>query len=43
MYVYIPFAFTASFLWAPPGATQFSVVREPTVATLVISFYTVAL
>ena len=37
------FAFTASFLWAPPVATQFSVVRAPPVATLVISFYTIAL
>ena len=36
------FEFIASFLWAPPVATQFSVVRAPTVATLVISFYVFA-
>ena len=38
-----PVHFIASFLWAPPVATQFSVVRAPPVATLVISIYTIAL
>ena len=41
--ILMTFAFTASFLWAPPVATQFSVVWAPPVATLVISFYTIAL
>jgi len=31
---FVPFAFIASFLWAPPVATQFSVLRAPPVATL---------
>ena len=31
--------FIASFLWAPPVATQFSVVRAPPVPTLVRSFH----
>ena len=30
-----PVHFIESFLWAPPAATQFSVVRAPPVATLV--------
>ena len=34
---FVPFDFIASFLWAPPVETQFSVVRAPPVATLVIS------
>ncbi len=34
---FVPFDFIASFLWAPPVATQFSVVWAPPVATLVIS------
>ena len=34
---FVPFDFIASFLWAPPVATQFSVVRAPPVATLGIS------
>ena len=32
-YTHIPFDFIASFLWAPPVATQFSVVRAPQVAS----------
>ena len=36
---FVPFDFIASFLWAPPVATQFSVVRAPPVATLVITFH----
>ena len=36
---FVPFDFIASFLWAPPVATQFSVVRAPPVATLVISYH----
>ena len=31
---FVPFHFIASFLWAPPVATQFSVVWAPPVATL---------
>ncbi len=31
---FVPFDFIASFLWAPPVATQFSVLRAPPVATL---------
>ena len=41
-YTHIPFDFIASFLWAPPVATQFSVVWAPPVATLVISFSLIA-
>ena len=36
---FVPFDFIASFLLAPPVATQFSVVRAPPVATLVISYH----
>ena len=36
---FVPFDFIASFLWAPPVATQFSVVWAPPVATLVISYH----
>ena len=35
----VPFDFITSFLWAPPVATHFSVVRPPPVATIVISFH----
>ncbi len=41
-YTHIPFDFIALLLWSPPVATQFSVVRAPPVATLVISFYFIA-
>ena len=37
-----PVHFIESFLWAPPAATQFSVVRAPPVATLVSSFHFVS-
>ena len=37
-----PVHFIASFLWAPPAATQFSVVWAPPVATLVNSFHVVS-
>ena len=36
---FVPLDFIASFLWAPPVATQFSVVRAPPVATLVILYH----
>ena len=36
---FISFDFIASFLWALPVATQFSLVRAPPVATLVILYH----
>ena len=41
-YTHIPFDFIASFVWAPPVVTQFSVVWAPRVATRVMPFSLIA-